>query len=84
MRDWTSGQCFTCQGSLVESDSQGVHKLYPRIKPIHSEAEILTYSVQGVITRLRMGHKQNLIDIGLTSNMCQVTIRGFAIAEQEA
>ena len=84
MRDWTSGLCFTCQESLVESDSQGVHKLYPRIKPIYFEAEAFTDSVQEVITRLRLGHKQDLIATGMTSNMCQVTIRGFATTEQEA
>ena len=84
MRDWKSGQCFTCQGSLVASDSQGVHKLYPRIKPIHSETEILTDSVQGVITRLRMGQIQDLIATVMTRYMCQVTIRGFATTEQEA
>ncbi|KAL8099301.1 hypothetical protein AgCh_031825 [Apium graveolens] len=47
-------------GNLVASDSQGVHKLYPRIKPIYSEAEILIDSVQGVITRLREAASQNL------------------------
>ena len=82
MRDWTSGQCFTCQGSLVVSDSQGIHKLYPRIKLIYSEAEILTDSVQGVIIRLRMGQIQDLI--ATVRHMCQVTIRGFATTEQEA
>ena len=68
---------------MVVSDSQGILKLYPRIKPIYSEAEILTDSGQGVITRLRLGHKQDLIATVLTRNMCQVTIRGFAITEQE-
>ena len=58
--------------------------LYPRIKPIYSEAETFTDSVQNVITRPRLGHKQDLIATGLTNNMCQVTIRGFATTEQEA
>ena len=84
MRDWTLGQCFICQESLVASDSQGVHKFYPRIKPIYSEAETFTNSVQEVITSLRLGHKQDLIATGMTSNMCQVTIRGFSTTEQEA
>ncbi|KAL8154912.1 hypothetical protein AgCh_000316 [Apium graveolens] len=50
--------------TLEAKDSQGVHKLYPRIKPIYSEAETFTDSVQEVITRLRLGHKQDLIATG--------------------
>ncbi|KAL8126143.1 hypothetical protein AgCh_013432 [Apium graveolens] len=71
-------------GSLVASDSLGVLKLYPRIKPIYSEAEILTDSVQEVITRPRLGQIQDLTATVMTRNMSQVTIRGFATMEQDA
>lgn len=48
LRDWTTGFCFTCQGSLVTSDSEWVQVLHPRFGLTDSEAKTFQDSVQWV------------------------------------
>lgn len=60
LRDWTTDLCFTCQGSLVTSDSEGIQKLHLWIRLIYSKTETLQYSSQEVVTDWDGG--QNKID----------------------